>query len=286
MDRRATLPCLALIALGLAGCQGQVSADLTNEGPADPSVRQVVAGLAGLQFEKSDGSTEDLEFTASESVNFNGFQNGSLLTLFTDEPLPTGTYAGVRLLFDSNASGRFVTDSLARRFQLLLAAGDYADFDFVVEKDKSARKEITLTLDLRQSLSLDTATGVFTLTPVLRSVVTADAGIVAGTVAVTCGVGTSLAQGGAVYLFRGLNVVPDDRGGAGDPPYATGALTLSSVTGQFSYRLLDLPAGDYTLAATCDGALENPATDDALVFRGTVNVTVASDSVVTADLSN
>lgn len=284
MCRRLSLPCLALIAFGLAGCQGQVSVDLTTEKPADPAVRQVVAGLAGLQFAKSDGSTEDVEFKASESVNFNGFQNGSLLTLFTDEPLPTGTYTGVRLLFDTSTSGRFVTDSLARRYQLLLAAGDYADFDFFVEKDKSARREITLTLDLRQSLSLDTTTGVFTLTPVLRSVVTADAGIVAGTVAVTCDAGTSLAQGGAVYLFRGFDVVPDDRGGAGDPPYATGSLTFSSVTGQFSYRLLDLPAGDYTLAATCDGTLENPATDDALVFRGTVNVKVASDTVVTVDL--
>ncbi len=285
MNRRFPLFALVLGALLLAGCQGQVSIDLTTEEPADPAIRQVVAGLAGLQFEKSDGSTEALEFTASESVNLNGFQNGSLLTLFTNEPLPPGTYTGVRLLFDTNTSGRFVTDSLARRFQLLLAAGDYADFDFVVEKEKSSRRDITLTLDLRQSLSLDSTTGVFTLTPVLRSVVVADASIIAGTVAVTCDPGASLAQGGAVYLFRGLNVVPDDRGGAGDPPYATGALTFSSVTGQFSYRLLDLPAGDYTLAATCDGTLENPTTNDALVFRGNTNVRVPRDTVATVDLT-
>lgn len=284
MHRRHFLPGLVLIALGLAGCQGQVSVDLTTEKPADPAIRQVVAGLAGLQFGKSDGSTEDLEFATSESVNFNGFQ-GSLLTLFTDEPLPEGTYTGVRLLFDTDSSGRFVTDSLARSYDLLLVAGDYADFDFVVEKDKSARREITLTLDLRQSLSLDSGTGVFTLTPVLRSVVTEDAAVVAGTVAVTCDAGTSLAQGGAVYLFRGLNVVPDDRGGAGDPPYATGALTFSTLTGQFSYRLLDLPAGDYTLTATCDGTLEDPATNDALVFRGTVNVKAIANDVVSVDLS-
>jgi Domain of unknown function (DUF4382) len=284
MHRRHSLPGLVLIALGLAGCQGQVSVDLTTEKPADPAVRQVVADLAGLQFEKSDGSTESLEFETSESVNFNGFQ-GSLLTLFTDEPLPTGTYTGVRLLFDTDTSGRFVTDSLARSYDLLLATGDYADFDFVVEKDKSSRRELTLTLDLRQSLSLDSATGVFTLTPVLRSVDATKAGTIAGTVAVTCDAGTSLAQGGAVYLFRGLDVVPDDRGGAGDQPYATGALTFSTVTQAFSYRLLDLPAGDYTLAATCDGTLEKPTTNDALVFRGTVNVKAVANDVVSVDLS-
>ena len=284
--KRRSLPGLVLGALLLAGCQGQVSIDLTTEKPADPSVRQVVAGLAGLQFEKSDGSTEALEFAASESVNLNGFQNGSLLTLFTNEPLSPGTYTGVRLLFDTNANGRYVTDSLARRYPLLLAAGDYADFDFLVEKDNASAKAVTLTLDLRQSLSLNPATGVFTLTPVLRSVVVEDASVIEGTVTVTCATGTSLAQGGAVYLFRGLDVLPDDRDGSGAEPYATGALTFSSLTGLYSYRLLDLPAGDYTLAATCNGTLENRATDDALVFLATVNVPLPRDTVATVNLAN
>jgi hypothetical protein len=286
MKRAATWIGTLCMAVLLTGCQGQVSIDLTTEKPADPTIRQVVAGLAGLQFEKSDGSTEALEFTASESVNLNGFQNGSLLTLFTNEPLPSGTYTGVRLLFDTNANGRYVTDSLARRYLLQLAAGDYADFDFLVEKDNSSSRAVTLTLDLRQSLSLNPTTGVFTLTPVLRSVVVEDASIIEGTVAVTCATGTSLAQGGAVYLFRGLDVLPDDRDGQGVEPYATGALTFSSLTGLYSYRLLDLPAGDYTLAATCNGTLEDRATDDALVFAGTVNVTLPRDTVATVNLSD
>lgn len=286
MKRVATRIGSLCIAVLLAGCQGQVSIDLTTEKPADPAVRQVVAGLAGLQFEKSDGSTEALEFTASESVNLNGFQDGSLLTLFTNEPLPPGTYTGVRLLFDTNASGRYVTDSAARRYPLLLAAGDYAEFDYLVEKDNSSSRAVTLTLDLRQSLSLGSTTGVFTLTPVLRSVVAEDASVIEGTVTVTCATGTSLAQAGAVYLFRGLDVLPDDRDGAGVEPYATGALTFSSLTGLYSYRLLDLPAGDYTLAATCDGTLENPAANNALVFAGTVNVTLPRDTVATANLND
>ena len=49
---------------------------------------------------------------------------------------------------------------------------------------------------------------------------------------------------------------------------------------------LDLPAGDYTVAATCDGLLENPVTDDVLVFRGIRNVKVARNDTLTADLAN
>jgi len=275
-----------LIALLLAGCEGRVSVDLTNERPADASLRQVVSGLDGLEFERSDGTTEQVTFTASESVNLNGFQNGRVLTLLTDETLPEGTYTGVRLLFDTDADGRFVTDSLSRRYTMLLATGDYAEFDFVVEKDKSSRKAITLTLDLRQSLSLDSSTGVFTLTPFLRSVVTDEAGILEGTVSVTCGAGVSLAQGGTAYLYRGLGVVPDDRDGIGVEPYATAALSINTATGQFSYRLLDLPAGDYTLAVTCEGSLENPSTNDILVFHGTRNVRVDEAAVSTANVTD
>jgi hypothetical protein len=228
---------LLFVAACLAGCQGQVSVDFTNERPADASLRQVVAGLSGLEFERSDGSATRVTFTASESVNLNGFQNGRVLALLTDETLPPGTYTGIRLLFDTNADGRFVTDSLSRRFQLQLAAGDYAAFDFLVEKDKASRRDITL------------------------------------------------AQGGTVYLFTGRDRAPDDRDGIGVEPYATTALTINTATGQFSYRLLDLPAGDYTLAVTCEGSLENPATDDTLVFHGTRNVQVSEATVTTANVT-
>ncbi len=279
---------LGVVAIGclLAGCQGQVSAELTTERPADGALRQVVASLAGLEFEKADGTTKQVAFTANKLVNLNGFQNGSLLSLLANESLPEGTYTGVRLVFDTDTAGRFVSDSLARRFSLQLAAGSYADFDFKVEKDKSSRAEIILTLDLRQSLRFEGATGLFTLAPYLRSVPTADASTITGTVSVTCDAGTSLASGGAVYLYRGVDLVPDDRDGSGIEPYATGVVTLNSVTGVYSYRVLDLPAGDYTVAATCDGLLENPVTDDVLVFRGIRNVKVARNDTLTADLAN
>jgi hypothetical protein len=159
---------LGVVAIGclLAGCQGQVSAELTTERPADGSLRQVVASLAGLEFEKADGTTKQVAFTANKLVNLNGFQNGSLLSLLANESLPEGTYTGVRLVFDTDTAGRFVSDSLARRFSLQLAAGSYADFDFKVEKDKSSRAEIILTLDLRQSLRFEGATGALHAGPV------------------------------------------------------------------------------------------------------------------------
>jgi Domain of unknown function (DUF4382) len=270
----------------LAGCQGQVSVDLTTDPAADPNLSEVVAQVLGLEFARDDGTTETLEFTASEAVNFLDYQNGILLNLFTDEELPTGTYTGVRLLFDTDENGRFVTDDLGRQFPLLLATGNYADFDLTVEDRRSSSESLTLTLDLRQSLYFTVRNGEYTLQPYLRSVPTDDASILEGTVAISCPAGTSLLEGGAVYLFRGQDVEPDDRDGNGVEPYATTSLILNSLTAQFGYRLLDVPPGDYTIAATCRGNREDPTIDTLMTFRGTRNVEVDSDEVIAVNVSD
>ena len=284
-DTRFSLLAIVLVAGLLTGCQGKVSVDLTTTPPGDRDILQVVAGVLGLEFSRSDGSTETLEFTASESVDFMEFRNGDLLTLFTNEPLPAGTYTGVRLLFDANADGRFVTDGLAGSAPLLLVPGDYADFDFTVEDEESSSASLTLTLDLRQSLSFNATNDEYTLQPYLRSVLSADAGVLEGFVSIVCPAGASLLEGGAVYLFQGQDIVPDDRDGNGIEPYATGSLIQDLLTDQFSYQLLDLPAGEYTIAATCNGDLEDPTTDTLLTFRGTRNVNVSRDSVTTASVT-
>ncbi len=282
----ARLLAVIVIAAILMGCQGQVSVDLATEPSGDKSLRNVVADLLGVELAKSDGTTTTLEFRISRSIDLLELQNGNLLTLFTNENLPVGVYTGIRLLFGTNASSNFVTDNIARRFSLLLTTGDYAAMDYTVEDEKSSHESLTLTLDLRQSLSFDTTTGDYTLRPYLRSVSAADASTLAGTVDINCASGTSLLQGGAVYLFQGQDVVPDDRDGSGVEPYATASLSFSSLLGEFTYQLLDLPAGDYTLAATCNGDQEDPTVDTLLDFRGTRNVQVARDKVITLDIQD
>jgi hypothetical protein len=138
-----------------------------------------------------------------------------------------------------------------------------------------------LTLDLRQSLRFDDAADRYTLTPAIRAVRTEDAGRIAGNVTASCPAGTSLAEGGAVYLFAGEDVVPDDRDDQGAEPYLT--VPVIGAIGVPGYSFEFVPAGRYTLALTCEGHEDDPATDDSIRFRDTANVRVQPERTATHD---
>lgn len=269
----------------LAGCQGEISVDLTTEPAGKADVIQIIVGLKGAEFRKESGDTEAIEFRDTESVDLIELQNGDLITLFTDEELPEGVYIGVRLLFDEDEDLHYVVDDEGE-FPLNLVAGDYAAMDFTVEEDETSRESLTLTLDLRQSLSFDDNAEEYTLKPVLRSVPADEAGVIAGSVDIDCPSGTSLLEGGAVYLFEGEGILPDDRDGIGTEPYATVALDANPVTGEFTYAILDLPAGDYTLAATCRGDEEDPTVNDTLEFAALTNAQLDAEESLTVNLAD
>jgi len=255
----------------LAGCTGQVTADLATDVPADRDIDQVNVTLTGLEFRKDDGTAKTLTFRDGQPVNLMDYLisfDRTPLRVFTNEALPNGTYTGVRLAFDTDpADDDEVVDVGGDSTPLVLADGNYADFDLSVDDNKSSSESVTLTLDLRQSLSLNDAGDEYTLQPYLRSVSTRDAGEIVGSVVVTCPVSQPLAEGGAVYLFAGKNVEPDDRDNAGVEPVATTEIYPTQTAGQFAYQLRNVPEGDYTIAMTCRGDEEDPTTSEDLEFR-------------------
>lgn len=274
---------LAVSSLLLAGCDANVTADLGSSPPADPAISSVQANLRGLEFRKADAATTTLEFRSGEVVDLLRLRTGEPLRLFTDEELPAGRYTGVRILFDEDEGPNVVATVLGGQFPLRLAEGGYATVDFVVEDEKSSDESLTLVLDLRQSLSLDEANDEYTLTPRLRAIRTTEAATIQGNVATVCPVGTSLATGGAVYLFPGRDAEPDDLDGAAAEPFASTTVAPSIGTG-FSYALRFLPPGQYTLALTCRGNEDVLGRSDELSFAGALNVEVEADDVLQLDL--
>ena len=262
----------AVLGLLLGGCDGTLTADLATDPPADTSITSVQVNLLGLDLRKSDGSSATLEFNSGELVDLLDLRNGDPMRLFTNEGLPVGSYTGVRLLFDKDEGENAVINSYGD-IPLALAEGAYAAVDFSVEDQKSSTEKLSLMLDLRQSLGYDKAKKRYTLTPQLRSVSTDDAARIEGVVTVACPLGTLRVPGEAVYLFAGTNVSPDDLDGAKAEPFATTSVARSATTAlEYSLRLL--PAGDYTLAFTCNGYEDELGADDALLFRNVTNVRI------------
>jgi hypothetical protein len=273
---------VATLGLLVAGCDARFTADLATDPPADPGIVAVQVNLLGLEFRRNDGSTPTLEFRTGELVDLLDLRDGDPLRLFTDEQLPAGQYTGVRLLFDDDDGDNAVTTGDGE-FPLLLVEGSFAAVDFSVEDEEDSRETLSLVLDLRQSLDFDGAVDEYALTPRLRVVRTDEAARIEGTVAVTCPLGTSLAEGGAIYLFAGTDVLPDDLDGANAEPLATTGVVDSGVAG-FQYALRFLPAGDYTLALTCRGNEEALGVDDDLDFGNVGNVEVGEGDAVRRDL--
>jgi hypothetical protein len=272
---------VALLAL-LAGCEGDVTLDMTTEEPADPNITQVVANVRGLEFTGS-GGTRTLEFTDAQQLDFMDYlTDNNALRMFTSEELPEGSYTGVRLLFDEDqGDDAFVTVSTStREFTLNVVEGEYASIDIEFEDRESNSEALTLMLDLRQSLSFNDDNDEYTLTPVLRAVRTEDISRIDGDLAVTCPAGDSLNEG-AVYLFQGEDVTPDDLDNTGVEPFATAPVFNDNT---FFYSLRVLPEGRYTMAVTCIGNDDDPATDEDLEFRNIVNVELDENEVLQRDL--
>ena len=138
-------------------------------------------------------------------------------------------------------------------------------------------------LDLRQSLSFNDNDDEYTFTPVLRAVRTDEISRIEGDLTVTCPSGSSLSEG-AVYLFQGEDITPDDLDNSGVEPYATAPVFTSNNNTTFFYSLRVLPQGKYTMALTCKGNDDDPATDEDLAFRNVVNVDLNDSEVLERDL--
>ena len=257
----------------LAACEGRFSADLAADPPADPAINQLQVSVLGLEFRTSDGASSTLEFRVGEAVDLLDLREGAPLRLFTSEELPAGSYTGVRLLFDAGEDATVVnTDGDV--FPVVLIDGAFAPAEFTVEDNESSSEQLTLTLDLRQSLSFDDIDDEYTLTPVVRTVRTSQAAQISGTVTASCPAGTTLILGGAVYAYVGADVAPDDLDGTAPEPFATTSVTLDTDSGQFGYALRFLPGDEYTLALSCRGNEDDRLADDDLDFGDGVNVTV------------
>jgi len=284
--RRAALASgmLILVGLALGGCRGSVSTDLTADAPADQQIAGINVDVLGVEFQRSDQTTEKLEFTAGEPTDLITLLEDGSFRLFTDEELTEGSYTGVRLLLEDNDDASVVLND-GNDFPLRLTEGTYAPVDFTVEEDQSSSRSLVLTLDLRKSLSFSEDDQEYMLTPVLRAVDPDDAGQVSGNVNITCPVGTSLQEGGAVYAFEGEDIDPAEIDGTDPEPYAT-TTVVSDLGGPFIYALRALPSGDYTIALTCDGNDDTPSTGDDIRFQRSANVSVDDADTVTHNFTN
>lgn len=273
----------------LAACgEGTVVINLT-DAPVD-NVSAVSLRVTGVELEDADGGVERLDFSDRE-INVLGLTAGASTQLVSRDDIAAGDYRGVRLLIDADGSagGSTVTLNSGGTRPLQLSGGDLlAARNFSVDDEDTTT--LTIDVDLRRSLRAPTtAGGNYLLTPTLRLVQDNRTGQISGSVAdaLATAEGCDAESGDAgignvVYVFTGA-VNPDDIDNFVPEPISSARAIMNVDTGQFDYTAAFLPAGDYTVAFTCQGEFDGLNTDDALEFRVAEPVTVAAGQTATID---
>ncbi len=272
------LSLFAAVAL-LSGCESQITVDLT-DGPTDGAL-DVVLDIDSITLLADDNSTVTLALDTPGPVDLLAFRNGETLRLVSGEPVRADRFVGIAL--DFAGTGSFVT--LAGGTQAAInppSTRTYADIDITLGEFESER----LVVDLNTRFSLvDTGTGTYDLEPAVRAARPSETGTVTGVVStaivegIACAQGRPFGTGVAVYAFSGTGATLNDYVGQTNL-VAADDVEPDSGSGAYRYELHFLPAGSYTLALTCEADEDDPATDDAVTFTSSGNVTVPSSGTV------
>jgi hypothetical protein len=218
---------------------------------------------------------------APKKLDLLALSGGLAETLLDDFTLPAGHYVWIRLAVDTAGARDSYIVVGGVEHELTIPSGDETGLKlnrgFNVPDGGSA--DFTVDFDLRKSVHV-TGTGEYLLRPTLRLADNTLVGAIAGTV------NAALVPAGctpAVYVFEGASVTPDDIDGTAPEPVTTATVKLDSGSGTYKYKAAFLEAGSYTVAYTCQAALDDPAVNDALTFSGTATVAVAAKTTTTHD---
>jgi hypothetical protein len=278
--RNSTLHLSLIAAAGLlAGCESQITVDLT-DGPTD-GAQEILLDIDSITLLADDNSTVTLALDTPGPVDLLAFRNGETFRLVGGETIGSGHYVGVALNFASTGSSVTLADGSLATINPPVTR-TYADIDISLGDFSS--EHVVMDLNTRFSLAA-TGSGTYDLEPAVRALRPADGGIATGLVAATivegtaCRQGRAIGTGVAVYAYKGSNVTPADYVGQTNL-IAADDVEPDAASGEYRYELHFLPAGTYTLALTCEADEDDPATDDAVIFTSSGNVSVPASGTV------
>lgn len=294
IKRSSQIVSLACLGLMLSACggsdatnpstAGSITLGITDTPVAEAS--KVVVRFTGVEILAAEGSgLENQTFTLNEAktIDLLALQGGLRDTLLENQSLPAGDYAQIRLMVQAEHDGTMDSyiEINGAQHELRVPSGSQSGLKLVHDLDVAADSSTDLTIDFDLRKSVVLAGPGYMLKPVLRLVETKTAGEITGIVdpsvfaGVTCD--ASPLEGYGVYVYEGHATSPDDLGSP-TPPLASVGVTLDETSVRYSYTVGFLAPGNYTVAATCHGNL-----DEAEVNDDDVILVAPADVVVTAD---
>jgi Domain of unknown function (DUF4382) len=265
-----------------------INISLTTDAPPD-FASQVSIEFSAIELTPSSGDKITISLSPSRVVdNLSSLNDGATAALASNQTIDAGSYTAIRFLTTMPSSGTtnsFVDESDGNRFPLVLDNDDDDDGFTITQSftvDEDGRLDLVANLDLRKSIPPRSGAS-YRFVPAARVVDNSAVGTITGTI------DTDLVDDANctpfIYVFSGSTVTPDDMDTDTGDPITSVPVKLNVSQARYSYRASFLGAGDYTVALTCDGSLDDPETDDTLVFLQSGNATVTANQTITLDFT-
>jgi hypothetical protein len=252
------------------------------------SAQKVVVQFSGLSIQPENGDTIEYTFDTPRDIDLLSLQGTLFTSLINEQVIPVGTYESIRL--HVNASKDDVNDSFIQlddgsEHELFIPSGSQSGLKINSGFELTETRDLHLMIDFDLRKSVVLSNNGYKLRPTLRLVDMDDVQHISGSIdsallsADHCS-DSIPATGNAVYLFEGYDIVADDIDNQNPNPMTSAAINLNPANGLYEYTFAFMPPGEYTLAFTCQADLDNPETNDGIIFSYSENISVeaATDS--------
>jgi len=252
------------------------------------SAQEVWIQFTGATIQPTDGDAINFTFKNVKNINLLSLQGTKSTDLISNEVIPLGSYDWMRL--NVNASNDGINDSYIKlndgsEHELWIPSGSQTGLKINTGFELISTEELNLMIDFDLRKSVVLSSGEYKLRPTLRMINMNDSGTVTGTIDSSLLIAASCsdadpATGNAVYLFEGASIAPDDMDNKNPEPLTSARVELNSSSGNYEYIIGFVPAGDYTLAFTCQADMDDSDSNDSIVFSLSENITVIADETI------
>lgn len=284
---------LVATTLALSACGGGSTAAgsmqlAVADAPVD-GAQSVVVKFTGVELIGDSGNPVDITFTSPKSIDLL-MQSGTASAVLFNQPIPTGSYGQIRLMVvaDGDPSNSYIVLSDGTMHGLQVPSGAETGLKLVsgFTVPSSGVVDYTIDFDLRKAITCPPGQSpACILAPAERLIDNTTVGNIQGVVSNT------LVPNGCnpgVYLYNDTVTAPEDMNSAApvsdmNQPLAS-KVPVAGSQPPYYYQFTFLPPGTYTVAFTCQAALDNPAQADSGVTFSPVKTGISVTAAETTTL--
>jgi hypothetical protein len=260
------------------------------DAPVD-GAQAVVVKFTGVELTGNGGKPVTINFDQPKTIDLLK-DSGTASAVLFNQPIPAGEYGQIRLMVvaDGDPSNSYIIFSDGSMHGLQVPSGSETGYKLVsgFTVPSGGVVDYTIDFDLRKDLTCPTGlTPACTLKPADRLIDNTTVGNIQGVVDNTL-IPVGCTPG--VYLYAGTVTSPEDMNSTGastdtNLPISSKVPLADSVP-PYYYQFTFLPPGSYSVAFTCQAAMDDPAKADSVVTFAPIKtgVSVTAGMTTTVDL--